>query len=231
MLSLAIICFISGCSLSDESDVTNIANYEPYLDDYNTPNKDCTSEYSLDYMFSEEELIYGIVSESGGEIVGDMELIVELECMFFNENDFGLRFSSAAEQNLEIFSYVHEVFYQQGSRFENLTRVLDGYRIFFWTNTPLYDFALVMYELEHLGREHDYRTLHIPLEKFGQIEVLLPGQVYVVNQYLAGGTFPRSGITFVTENKEKYYFWMQPVLGDNLEIMLVIQDIEPLIEY
>jgi len=122
-----------------------------------------------------------------------------IESTFPDDNKHGLNISIASEELLGAFSYLHEVDYTIQVEHSNVDKLV------IWANTPLYDFALTSIENDVI----DDRTVFIPTDTFGQVEELLPGQAFVINSYVQGGTWPRSGISFATESGERHYFSMR----------------------
>jgi len=70
------------------------------------------------------------------------------------------------------------------------------------TLTPLRDFAVVLISNGSLNDER----IFFPLESFGTVENFLPGEAFVVHSYRKLGTNPWSGITFLDESGQRYYF-------------------------
>ncbi|MCL2587971.1 MAG: hypothetical protein FWD84_01025 [Oscillospiraceae bacterium] len=77
-----------------------------------------------------------------------------------------------------------------------------GDRLMIQADVPLYEFAVIVVENDILEDE----IVFIPGDAFGMIEVLLPGEAFIINSYMGLGTFPWSGITFLDENGQRWFF-------------------------
>jgi len=116
-------------------------------------------------------------------------------------NDGMLYISSVFDSLLESFTNIFEVDYRAlHSQDENW-----GDRLVIWSTMPLFELELITISNEMLGDD----LIFIPLTSYGKIDVLLPGQAYKVVNYMDMGTLPVSGFTFLDENGERHYFWMQ----------------------
>jgi len=52
----------------------------------------------------------------------------------------------------------------------------------------------------------DDQIFFIPNQFFGVVENLLPGEAYIITSYVSVGTLPWSGITFLDDNGQRWYF-------------------------
>jgi len=123
--------------------------------------------------------------------------------------DDGLLFiAPAVDSLLASFIYFHEVDYTE------LINIRDGVqsepwgdRIAIWSSVPLF-------QLEIINIEGDFdpvneELIFIPTASHGMIDVLYPGQVYLINNYVGVGTLPWSGLTFLDEQGRRHHFFMQ----------------------
>jgi len=79
-----------------------------------------------------------------------------------------------------------------------------GHTLMIQTYTPLSDFAVISI-VENLAVEDE--ITFIPMETFGTVDNFLPGEAFIINDYIwMGGAFPLSGITFVDENGQRWFF-------------------------
>jgi len=172
---------LAACDQTTEQEVT--ANPTPTPPPVQTPEPEETSEPEYD---SEPE------SES-------MSFVS-------NDNVFGLTISPASETLLSTFDYLHEVDYTllREAR-DGAAPHFNGDRLVIWADVPLYDLALISITNDIIDDE----LVFIPVDTFGQVEELLPGQAFVINSYVGLGTLPASGISFVAASGERHYFWMQ----------------------
>ena len=70
------------------------------------------------------------------------------------------------------------------------------------TFTPLYDFSVISVRDDMLGDD----LIWIPIEFYGTVENFLPGEAFIIQSYLGLGTLPWSGISFLDENGQRWYF-------------------------
>jgi hypothetical protein len=77
-----------------------------------------------------------------------------------------------------------------------------GRRVAFWSDVPLYDFALLQFYLS-------VEFLIFPGNTVGTIDVLPVGDVFVVNGSVDNATLPTSGVTFVDVDDNPRYFIFQ----------------------
>jgi hypothetical protein len=122
-----------------------------------------------------------------------------------------LQIAVADTERLSTFSNLYEFFYPSAHGLGE--DFITGYNIVIWSNVPLYDFAVITFGNDSLDGEF----IFIPIDTFEQVDVLLPGDAFVLNSYYTKGTYPWSGITFNDENGVKRYFAINegwPVIGD-----------------
>jgi len=79
-----------------------------------------------------------------------------------------------------------------------------GHTLMIQTYTPLRDFAVISI-VENLAVD-DVITF-IPMETFGTVANFLPGEAFIINDYIwMGGALPMSGITFLDESGQRWFF-------------------------
>jgi hypothetical protein len=81
-----------------------------------------------------------------------------------------------------------------------------------------------LFQLEIINITNDFvedELIFIPNARHGMVDVLHPGQVYVVNHYIGMGTLPWSGITFSDEHGERHYFFKQHDHSDSPNVFLL----------
>jgi len=139
----------------------------------------------------------------------ETETETENDSLYLDGNSFGLTISLASEELLNTFDYLHEADYTllRGDFADDVFEYFNGDRLVIRADVPLYDLALISIANDVLD-DLDDRVVFAPVNAFGQIEVLLPGQAFVINSYVGLGTLPASGISFVSESGERHYFWM-----------------------
>ncbi|MCL2427339.1 MAG: hypothetical protein FWD05_13510 [Oscillospiraceae bacterium] len=71
------------------------------------------------------------------------------------------------------------------------------------TGSPLRDFAVINIT-ENIAVEDE--LTFIPTEAFGTVENFLPNEAFIINDYRSRGTLPGSGITFLDENDQRWFF-------------------------
>jgi len=76
----------------------------------------------------------------------------------------------------------------------------EGATLVIWANQPLSHFNVAMLIPDALegGDEWGFR----PTDSFGSVSVLLPGEAFVIENYVGAGTLPNRGISFTDENGE-----------------------------
>jgi len=80
-----------------------------------------------------------------------------------------------------------------------------GASIVIWATTALYHLELISLTTDIF--EHD--LLYIPTGSYGHIDILQPGEGFVIHHYIGMGTLPWSGFTFLDETGERHHFLMQ----------------------
>jgi len=70
------------------------------------------------------------------------------------------------------------------------------------TEVPLRDFAVLLFSNDVLGDD----LIFVPMETFGEIDELAPGEGFIIQNYRAHGTMPWSGVTFMDEEGVQRYF-------------------------
>jgi len=150
-----------------------------------------------------ESTTYDLVDTFGTAETNELDHVPKpefgIESTFPDDNKHGLNISLASDELLSAFNYLHEVDYTIQVEHSDVERLV------IWANTPLYDFALISIENDVV----DDRTVFIPTDASGHVEELLPGQAFVINSYVQGGTYSRSGISFAAESGERHYFTMR----------------------
>jgi len=123
------------------------------------------------------------------------------------EQPFNLQIAVANDEFLSTFEHLHMVDYTlaREARSDAPVEPFHGRSLAIWTDVPLYDVALMTIEHDFIASD----LIFIPLETFGHVTQLQPGEAFVINNYIGWGTMPWSGITFVDENGDRRYFWMQ----------------------
>ncbi|MCL2364584.1 MAG: hypothetical protein FWC71_07980 [Defluviitaleaceae bacterium] len=87
-----------------------------------------------------------------------------------------------------------------------------GGSLVIWATGPLFQLELISLTTDMLGEE----LIYIPTGSYGRIDVLQPGEGFVINNYIGMGTLPWSGITFLDEQGTRHHFFMQPDNSDSL---------------
>jgi len=131
----------------------------------------------------------------------------EAEIILLDEIIFEINISLASDVLLGSFSRLHEVDYTilREANAGGAVESFNGNRLVIWADVPLYDVALISIVDDFADGELTFA----PTGSFGHIEEILPGQAFVINAYVGGGTLPTSGISFATANGQRHYFWMQ----------------------
>jgi len=111
---------------------------------------------------------------------------------------FTLSIAPVRDDLLASFEYIHEMDYYEVRGF------LRGERLVIWADVPLYNFAVV--DLSHDFADDAF--IYFINSTHGEVDLLLPGQAFVVNNYIVMGSFPWSGFTFTDANNERHYFAM-----------------------
>jgi len=110
----------------------------------------------------------------------------------------------ATDELLDTFTHIHEADYYlvRGST--------NGLTLVIWADVPLAELAI----LDFSNDSTEDAILFIPIGTYGQIDVLQPGESFIIINYIGVGTLPWSGITFVDEDGVTRYFWMQENQSD-----------------
>ena len=88
---------------------------------------------------------------------------------------------------------------------ESLWGLWDGSgvpQLVIWTDVSLREFAVISVGNDLINGE----VVFIPIKTFGLIDVLLPGEAFIIDSYMSQGTMPWSGITFIDNYDIKRYF-------------------------
>jgi len=121
---------------------------------------------------------------------------------------------------LASFEYAHEVDYTEFIAMRDGERLEPwGDRIAIWSSTPLFQLEVI----NITGDFVDDEVVFVPNDSYGMIDVLYPGQVYLIVNYVGMGTLPWSGITFLDEQGERYYFFMQHDNSDSDNVFMIGQ--------
>jgi hypothetical protein len=73
------------------------------------------------------------------------------------------------------------------------------------TFTPLRDFAFIWIEY-YIGIDED---IAIPVGTAGEmVDMFQPTEAFIIYGYVSAGTFPNSGITFLDENGQRFFFFI-----------------------
>ena len=120
------------------------------------------------------------------------------------ENAFGLSIAIAGDDFLDTFDSLHELDYSlvRTARDGGASDDIVGDRLVIWADVPLREFALISIGNDFVNEE----MFFIPMDSFGMVSELSPGEAFVVNSYVGMGTMPWSGIAFVAENGDRMYF-------------------------
>ncbi|MCL2356676.1 MAG: hypothetical protein FWC70_05895 [Defluviitaleaceae bacterium] len=85
----------------------------------------------------------------------------------------------------------------------------EGETLVIWANFPLFNFNVTALFLDWPdgSDEPGFRAT----DSFGSVHVLLPGEAFVIENYVGAGTFPSRGISFTDENGEnaRVFFFQQ----------------------
>ena len=108
-----------------------------------------------------------------------------------------LNIAPATDSLLATFEHIHEFDYSplRGGFY-------GGERIAIWTYQPVYDFEVVDIGNDTAG--DDLIFCHVSAH--GTIDTLIPGQVFVINNYLGVGTLPHSAVAFTDLDGMRFYF-------------------------
>jgi len=102
------------------------------------------------------------------------------------------------------FDNLHELDYAvvRKARYGEDIALAYGDRLMIWANIPLRNFAVILKSNDFIYDE----LIFIPLETFGMVDELLPGEGFLITEYAGAGTLPWSGITFVDSDGVQRYF-------------------------
>ena len=125
--------------------------------------------------------------------------------------DFTINIAPARDNLLAAFEYIHEMDYYE------LRGVADGDRLVIWADVPLSDFAVIDIRNDFIGDE----WVWLLYGSYGRVDSLLPGQGYVISNYLGMGTLPWSGLSFIDENDQRHYFFMQHDQSDSPNVFIL----------
>jgi len=117
-----------------------------------------------------------------------------------HENEFGLtvaRLENEEESATYVFNYSIVMEARDGIAPEDF-----GDTLVITTDVPLRGFAVSLFGNDMLGED----LIFIPIDTFGEIDELAPGERFVIQNYRAHGTMPWSGVTFVDEDGVQRYF-------------------------
>jgi len=115
-----------------------------------------------------------------------------------SNTSFNLKLSFVRNEQHDVFDYIHDINFINASGY-----VWDSATLVLWADVPLYDLTFIPITTELL--DNGRRRIFFPGSPHGSINVLLPGQAFVISPSL--GATPRSAISFVV-NGEKYYFYI-----------------------
>ena len=130
-----------------------------------------TPEFPLSTQYDNDQTD-DISTETPTTDLPDEELIIQI--------------SIASDEILSTFTTLHHVHMNES-----------GIDLVIWANQPLQYVSLISLEPEWLEDRDEWGFS--PRDNFGYIELLLPGEGYVVNNYMGLGTLPHVGIGFFDE--------------------------------
>ena len=116
--------------------------------------------------------------------------------------ELDLQIALADEELLSTFDHLHEVDYAIAHAPYLDAIPPSDVKLVIWTNVPLRNFALLTFANDVISEE----SIFIPIDTFGQVSELSPGEGFVVNSYFGMGTLPWSGVTFIDESGTTRYF-------------------------
>jgi len=116
----------------------------------------------------------------------------------YNHANFTINIAPATDDLLAVFEHIHEIDYYEVRGF------LQGDRLVIWADVPLRDFGITNLSHDFVGDE----IVYYHISTHGRIDSLLPGQAFVINNYVGMGTFPWSGFMFMDPTYELRYFAM-----------------------
>jgi len=130
-----------------------------------------------------------------------------------------IQIDAATEERLSTFANLHQVDIDMHGHGEGTTLVV-------WANQPLSRLALVMLESYWL---EDMDTWGFrPHDNIGYVITLLPGEAYVIKNYMGQGTLPHRGISFFDNDKNdtRVFFFQENHAYPNHGGRWIIQEIE-----
>ena len=116
-----------------------------------------------------------------------------------SDEELKIQIDFATEEFLSTFDNIH--YFDFGSTHG------EGAKLVIWANQPLADFVVVTLSSDVLEDDRD-RWGFIPHETYGSAVELLPGEAFVIKNYMGLGTLPHNGVTFVDESGVKRYFFV-----------------------
>ena len=102
-----------------------------------------------------------------------------------------IQIDAATDELLSTFANLHRADVRVPGQSEGVNLVI-------WANQPLPSFGVTM--LLHDSLEDSDEWGFNPADSFGSVEMLLPGEAFVIENYAGAGTLPNRGITFSDEN-------------------------------
>ena len=92
-------------------------------------------------------------------------------------SEFAVNIAEVAREFLSTFAYIHSLDYDQvrTARGEHLDGHV-GVELIIWANRPLADFSVLLISHDML----DDDIIFIPVESFGQVDMLAPTEAYVI---------------------------------------------------
>ena len=101
--------------------------------------------------------------------------------------DLIIQIDVATEGLLSTFSTIHYADIRTPGDGEGLNLVI-------WANQTLFDFSVVALASDWLEDKNEFGFM--PTFGFGSVSVLLPGEAFVIENYMGAGTLPHRGISF-----------------------------------
>jgi len=116
--------------------------------------------------------------------------------------------SLAYDALLDSFDYLYEFDYTilREARAGGPAEVLNGYSFIIWSDAPMRDFSVISIGNDSINEE----LFFIPIDSFGHVDEILPGQAFAIHSYVGVGTLSWSGITFVDDDGKRQYFRISP---------------------
>ena len=138
-------------------------------------------------------------------------IVTETPIVNLPTEELKIQIDVATDSLLSTFTYIHQV---------ALGAPSEGTNLVIWANQPLPNFNVA--SLIPRWLEDKYRWGFRLSDSFGSVEMLLPGEAFVIKNYKGLGTFPHRGISFTDENGEDTRVFFFTENGDRL----VIREIE-----